>query len=295
MTPVIGTIERTPWLIGLATLLLACVSCESDPAPSQPIAPRAPDDAVPESVAVTGGRVSLGTQLGRLRSVTEVGPFKIARTPVTVGRYRQCVDAGVCEVPSWDSVACRNGRGIDGPTYSTDEAKAQLPVTCATHDQAARYCQWVGGRLPVAKEWLLAARGPDVRRFAWGDEWPTCERHFRAVFDPETASCCDQDCFAPAVQAVGQHQGGASRAGIEDVLHTSAELLGEDPNGDAKNAVGACRSTACLVTGLVPGAIDSFVPLGQIMSFQPGTKVPELGLGLVTPATSFRCTWGGDA
>ena len=183
-------IERTPWHFGLVSLLCACVSCESDPVQPQSSAPRAPDDAVPESVAVTGGRVTLGTQLGRLRSVVDVGPFRIARTPVTVGQYRQCVDAGVCAAPSWDSVACRNGRGIDPTTYSTDEAGAQLPLTCATHDQAAKYCEWVGGTLPTAKEWLLAARGPEVRRFAWGDEWPTCERHFRAEFDAETTSCC---------------------------------------------------------------------------------------------------------
>lgn len=63
--------------------------------------------------------------------------------------------------------------------------------------------------------------------------------------------------------------------GVEDVLSTSSELLATS----ATSLSGACSSgvSACLVRGLSPGAIDSFV------------RIPDGEGAKATPNFGFRC------
>jgi formylglycine-generating enzyme required for sulfatase activity len=87
--------------------------------------------------------------------VTKVGRFWIGRAEVTVGEYARCVAAGAC-APLPKREGC--GGAVD------------LPANCVGFHQAERYCEATGARLPSEAEWELAARGPEGRLFAWGDE-----------------------------------------------------------------------------------------------------------------------------
>lgn len=48
----------------------------------------------------------------------------------------------------------------------------QHPVTEVTWSGAMAYCRWRGGILPSEVQWEAAARGPDDRRFPWGNAPP---------------------------------------------------------------------------------------------------------------------------
>lgn len=85
--------------------------------------------------------------------------YAIDRTEVSVEAYARCMFALQC------------------PALMLPE-QGDLPVTGVHHAAAARYCRFVGGRLPSEAEWERAARGGRTRRFPWGRQWnPAVARH----------------------------------------------------------------------------------------------------------------------
>ena len=46
------------------------------------------------------------------------------------------------------------------------------PVVGISFEEASRFAQWCGKRLPNGKEWEAAARRPGNNKFPWGDDWP---------------------------------------------------------------------------------------------------------------------------
>jgi formylglycine-generating enzyme required for sulfatase activity len=262
-----------PLALGVTVAVIAAGCGHSS---SSAVRPPAPGD-IPVRVSITGGRVNTGVNTGVLRSTVDVSAFAISKAPVTLGQYRRCVAAGACTPPSAATAACSRSDGNQGATYSIASGTEDRPVTCVTSTEAAAFCGWVGGRLPRASEWTLAARGPNVQRYPWGLTPPTCSQ--RSYLGPRSTDCCGHACDADEAVSVGAHPAGDSPFGMSDVLLTNAELVGSDPT----SAYPACKQpqTACIATGLQPGAIDLFVP-------ERNADFNEL-------VTSFRCAWEGAA
>ena len=117
-----------------------------------------------------------------------VDRFWIDKLEVTNRRYQRCVEAGQCTVPI--------GGSLGNPS------RVEYPVTILSWRQATAYCRWAGKRLPTEAEWEKAARGPDGRRYPWGE-----------AFEPERANAG----YTLGLGAVGEHPAGASPYGVLDM------------------------------------------------------------------------------
>ncbi len=90
-------------------------------------------------------------------------PFLMDETPVTNASYAKFIEeTGYLPPEHW---------------FNQRPAHAMMnhPVVNISLQDAQRYAQWSGKRLPFPDEWEAAARGQNNLRFPWGDEWDsTC-------------------------------------------------------------------------------------------------------------------------
>lgn len=108
-----------------------------------------------EYVAIPAGRFQMGAVPGDESADDDEKPrhevelskgFLMSRTEITVGAYRQYVEAAGLQMP-------------EAPSFNSGWGKADHPVVNVSWENAKGYCEWVGGRLPSEAEWEYAARG----------------------------------------------------------------------------------------------------------------------------------------
>jgi len=112
-------------------------------------------------VFMEGGNFIMGNNALRESAPEEevyVAPFWIDAYPVTVQEYKEFMEAtGAPEPKFWRDPQ------FNGPDQ---------PVIGITWQDAQRYADWKGKRLPTETQWEFAARGKDNRNYPWGNLAP---------------------------------------------------------------------------------------------------------------------------
>lgn len=107
-------------------------------------------------------------------SIAELGASFLDLTPVTNARYQAFIaDGGYGRQALWspEGWTFREATRWEGPMVSCLEEDAALPVRGLSLFEAEAFACWAGKRLPTFAEWEKACRGPDGRRWPWGDDF----------------------------------------------------------------------------------------------------------------------------
>jgi formylglycine-generating enzyme required for sulfatase activity len=208
----------------------------SSAAAAAAVAAPAPPSCSAGMAKVPGGKFFMGNDDGlpmeRPSHNVALSPYCIDVTEVTTEDYKACSDNGECKRASaandWDGITDADHKTFD-PLCNVREpqARAKHPIDCVDWEMATIYCRAHGKRLPTEAEWEFAARGPDGRKYPWGDEEP----------GPTLINACGKECLdwsrkhgidAKAMftaddgwattSPVGSFPRGASRYGLQDIV-----------------------------------------------------------------------------
>jgi formylglycine-generating enzyme required for sulfatase activity len=112
------------------------------------------------------------------------------------------------------------------------------PVVGVSWDQAQRYCEWTGKRLPTEAEWERACRGDQGVVYPWGDDWTGANANLGLSWSQAWPSLID-DAWqlleheqAQGLSAVGSYPQGISPYGISDLIGNAAEWVYDWYNWD---------------------------------------------------------------
>jgi eukaryotic-like serine/threonine-protein kinase len=261
-----------PALVGAPADLLT----RSARAATQPVAPPAsPAPACPAGmIHVPGGSFYMGNDEGvdaeRPAHKVTLSAFCMDELEVTTADYQTCSARGDCERTfssnEWAGITDHEREAFDPLCNARAPLeRANHPINCVDWDMARVYCAMQKKRLPTEAEWELAARGPDGRRYPWGDEEPNAE----------LLNACGPECVAwgkknrvalgptmyavpdgwPATAPVGSFPKGASRYGLKDMVGNVWEWVADwggpytkgeesDPTGPASGTLRVMRGGA---------------------------------------------------
>ncbi len=187
--------------------------------------------------------------------------FWIDRTEVTNAQYKRCVEDGVCAASPY----------ADDSTYNG----ADYPVIGVFWQNSVDYCDWAGGRLPTEAEWEYAARGPEGRKYPWGND-------FDAGLVNSSASDDGYDRTAP----VGAFPEGASWIGAMDMAGNVWEWVNDWYGSDyyatspSENPIGPQNKSSKVLRGGSWGIEGSTLRTANRFHFLPDIRVIKYG---------FRC------
>jgi formylglycine-generating enzyme required for sulfatase activity len=167
--------------------------------------------------------------------------FAIDRTEVTIAQFSRFATA-----TDLRTRAEREGGGFEyvggwqqraGWTWRTPEgspsASVQLPAVHLTHSEAQAYCQWAGGRLPSAAEWISAAY--TEQRASPPSPWQRGKTYDYPTGDsPQGANTSATDAWPRAAPA------GATAPGVNGLLDMGANVWewASDARGGERRTLG---------------------------------------------------------
>jgi formylglycine-generating enzyme required for sulfatase activity len=193
--------------------------------------------------------------------------YCIDKLEVTTEDFKACSDHGDCKraglTNDWEGITEGERRTFD-PLCNAREpiGRGKHPINCVSWEMSALYCKAHGKRLPTEAEWEFAARGPDGRKYPWGDEEP----------GPTLLNACGKECLLWASKngvdqramfkaddgwattaPVGSFPNGASRYGVQDVVGNVWEWVSdyyaEYPKADQVDPQGPATGEERVIRG----------------------------------------------
>jgi formylglycine-generating enzyme required for sulfatase activity/serine/threonine protein kinase len=282
-----------------------------------PVASAAPVVAAPpplqhcadeKMASIDGGKFFMGaddkdaSEDERPAHQVTLSPYCIDLYEVTAAAYKACSDVGECKrapiLVEWKDIRAQEQKSYSRLCNANHPENGAHPINCVDWEMASTYCAWQKKRLPTEAEWEFAARGPDGRRYPWGDEEPdktrmnacgkectswSAKNHVVLGYG-EQRMYPDDDGF-PLTAPVGSFPEGKSRYGLLDVVGNVWEWTTDwdakyapepatDPKGPATGARRVVRG------GAFNGVMPSWVRPSQRYSDIPTTHSHAYG---------FRC------